>query len=53
VTFRYDPLDQRASMTDGKGATTWEYDGVGRVTAIDDPLNPPVTYGYDALREIK
>ncbi len=49
VTFLYNPLDQRIHMTDNTGATTWSYDDMGRVVAIDDPLNPAVGYGYDGM----
>jgi YD repeat-containing protein len=48
VSFTYDALGQRISMTDGLGTTTWIYDALGRLISVTDPNNKTVGYVYDA-----
>ncbi|MBN2257744.1 MAG: hypothetical protein JW704_07960, partial [Anaerolineaceae bacterium] len=47
VSFTYDALGRRVTMTDGLGTTTWEYDSLGQLIAVTDPNNRTVTYSYD------
>ena len=46
VTFGYDELSQRTSMTDGTGASSYSYDRMGRMTQANQP-NGVLAYGYD------
>jgi len=48
VTFTYNDMGQRASMTDGLGSTTWDYDNLNRLVSVTDPFNATVGYSYDA-----
>ncbi len=47
VTFAYDQLGQRLSMTDALGVTLYEYDIHGRVTKVTDPNKYSLQYKYD------
>ena len=53
VTFTetaYDELGRRVSETDQAGkTTTFEYDALGRLTAVIDALDQRTTYTYDEL----
>ena len=47
TTYTVDGQPHTQTTTDG-GTTSWAYDGLGRTTAITDPLSQVVQYGYDA-----
>jgi RHS repeat-associated protein len=47
VTFTYNPLGLRLTMTDGLGITTWEYDELDRPKNITDPFSKTISYEYD------
>lgn len=47
VSFTYGPTEQRKTMTDGLGTTTWKPDAIGQITEITDPFNQKVAYRYD------
>ncbi len=54
VTFGYDALGRRTSMTDGVGTSSWSYDGTGRLQSESGPLgNDTITYGYDSLDRLQ
>ena len=54
VSFTYDALGRKTSMTDGLGTTGWSYDGVRRSTGEDGPwANDSITYGYDSLERLQ
>jgi RHS repeat-associated protein len=46
ISYTYDPLSHRSTMTDGTGGSSYEYDGLGRLTQAIQP-NGTLTYGYD------
>jgi len=46
ISYAYDELSRRTSMTDGTGTTTYSYDRMGRLTQGAQP-NGTVSYGYD------
>jgi RHS repeat-associated protein len=48
VSYAYDADNRRTQMTDWLGATNWQYDPLGRVTATKDPLGSALAYAYDA-----
>ena len=47
VTYTYDNAGNQSTMSDGQGATQWDYDELNRPTSITDPLTGAVQYGYD------
>lgn len=47
VNYTYDALGRRTSMTDGSGASTWQYDSLGRVTETRHGAGQVVSYAYD------
>jgi RHS repeat-associated protein len=47
VTFGYDQLSRRTTMTDTTGATGYGYDDLDRLTAVSRQQSA-VSYGYDA-----
>lgn len=49
VSFTYDLLGRRSSMTDPTGTTTYQYDANGRVTNVTDPTDKSVGSEYDAV----
>ena len=49
VDFEYDAAGNRVEMIDGVGTTTWTYDQLNRVTAVNDPFGDTVGYDYDAV----
>lgn len=49
VQFAYDAAGQRTQLTDGVGSTTWTFNALGQPTAITDPYQKTVSYGYDAV----
>lgn len=46
ISYDYDELNQRTSMTDGTGTTTYTYDRMGRLTQTAQP-NGTTSYVYD------
>lgn len=48
VSYAYDADNRRVQMTDWLGATSWQYDPLGRVTGTKDPLGSALAYAYDA-----
>ncbi len=49
VSFAYNELNKPLAMQDGLGTTNYSYDGQGRLTSVDGPLqNDTVSYTYDA-----
>ncbi len=46
ISYAYDELLRRTSMTDGTGSTTYAYDRLSRLTSVTQP-NGAITYGYD------
>lgn len=46
ISYAYNELSQRTSMTDGTGTTTYAYDRMGRLTSAAQP-NGTLGYGYD------
>jgi len=49
VTFDYNAIGLRLSMTDGQGTTTWTYDALNRPLTTTDPFDNTVAYTYNAL----
>jgi RHS repeat-associated protein len=47
VTFGYDADNQRVSMTDGTGSSSYSYDSLGRLIQSTNGANQSVSYGYD------
>lgn len=48
VTFTYDTLGRRTTMTDGTGTTSWSYDSLGRLGTNTQPgVDRSLLYGYD------
>jgi len=48
VQYTYDPNNNRTSMQDGLGTTTWTYDPLNRRTRQDDPFDRVLASAYDA-----
>ncbi len=48
VSFTYNVMGQRVSMTDGLGTTAWTYDNLGHLISARDPFGKTVGYTYDA-----
>lgn len=49
VTYTYDENNNRTSMQDHLGATTWSYDPLNRMTGQTDPFGHHLGYAYDAV----
>ena len=47
VSYTYDQVGQRLSMTDGTGTSTWAYDTFGEITAQTQGSGVSVSFGYD------
>jgi RHS repeat-associated protein len=47
VTYRYDALGNRTTMTDTLGVTRYEYDDLYRLISVTNPFTGTVKYGYD------
>lgn len=47
VSFGYDQLGRRSTMTDGTGTTSYAWDSLGRLTATTNGAGSFVGYGYD------
>lgn len=48
VTFEYDAAQNLIAMTDGLGASGWQYDDAGRLTQQTDSNGSVLEYEYDA-----
>ena len=46
VSYAYDEVGNRTTMTDATGVTTYTYDDLDRLTQVAGP-NGTVSYGYD------
>ena len=46
ISYGYDDLGRRTTMTDGTGTTTWNYDVASQITSVAAP-NGTVSYAYD------
>ena len=46
VSFTYDELGRRVSMTDQAGTSSFTWDSIGRLLSSVDPVAGAVTYGY-------
>ncbi|MEK6225545.1 MAG: RHS repeat-associated core domain-containing protein [Chloroflexota bacterium] len=46
ISYGYDELSHRTSLTDGTGSSTYSYDGLGRLTQAVEPSGT-LGYGYD------
>jgi RHS repeat-associated protein/CSLREA domain-containing protein len=49
VTFDYDAVGRRQSMTDELGVTVWTYNNLDLPAAITDPFGTGISYDYDPL----
>jgi RHS repeat-associated protein len=52
VSYSYDKLNRRATMTDGSGRTTYTYDSLGRLTGVTNGAGATVGYGYDLKSQL-
>ncbi|MCA9938268.1 MAG: Ig-like domain-containing protein, partial [Anaerolineales bacterium] len=48
VSFTYDAMGNRLTMSDLTGLTSYSYDAIYRLTVVTDPLLQTVQYGYDS-----
>src|SRR5206468_4096710 len=49
VGFSYTATGRRATMTDARGVTTYEYDARGSKKALSQPNGTVTTYAYDSV----
>ncbi len=49
VAYSYDPNNNRSGIVDHIGTSSWIYDALNRVTAVDDALGRKLAYGYDPV----
>ncbi len=47
VSYKYDPLGRRTSMTDSLGVSLYSYDSLNRPITVRDGLSQTITYTYD------
>jgi len=52
VTYTYSPTSQRATMTDGTGTTSYQYDALDRVITTTSGAGNRVGYGYNAADDL-
>ncbi len=52
VSYTYDPVGNRASMTTPVGTTTYGYDDAFRLTSVTDPQTQTTTLTYNALNSL-
>ena len=52
VTYSYDALGERKSMSDGTGTTTYSYDSLGRLTDGTNGAGAHVGYRYDLKSQL-
>ncbi len=48
VSYTYNDLGQRTSMTDATGTSRYSYDAAGRLVTVTEPDGAETTAGYDA-----
>lgn len=53
VAFTYRDDDQRATMTDGTGTSSYSYDNAGRLTQVTNGAGAKVGYGYDKTGRVR
>lgn len=54
VSFSYNALGRRASMSDSIGTTSWNYDSVGRLMGESGPfVNSGLSYSYDSSKRLQ
>jgi RHS repeat-associated protein len=49
VSYQYDPNNNRTSVIDNLGTTTYSFDNLNRLTAVNDALGQNQTYSYDKV----
>ena len=49
LSYTYDNLDNRTSMTNSTGTTTYEYDDLNRLKTLRNSDGQTITFEYDAL----
>jgi len=49
VAYSYDSDGNRTSMVDSQGTTTYAYDALDRLTAVNNSGGKTVSYGYDPV----
>ena len=52
VVYGYDVLGRRVSMMDRSGDSSYEYDGLGRITKVTAGSGEATTYVYDAINRV-
>lgn len=53
VTFKFDNLGRRVSMTDAHGTVYYKYDGFGRLTEVHRDSQSAISYTYDTMDRLK
>ena len=53
VLYGYDALGQRVSMMDLTGESTYQYDGLGRITQVTNGSGQTVSYTYDGSDQLE
>lgn len=48
ISYIYDQVGNRVSMTDASGTTSYSYDYLGRLITVTNPDNKTISYQYDA-----
>ncbi len=52
VSYTYSPTDQRLTMTDGTGTTSYAYDNRDRLAGVTNGGGATVGYGYDGVGNV-
>lgn len=52
ISYTYDPVGNRASMTTPAGTTTYGYDDAFRLTSVTDPQTQTTTLTYNAVNSL-
>lgn len=53
VRYAYDVMGQRVSMTDRSGLSSYEYDGLGRITKVTTGSGEVTEYRYDGCDQLE
>ena len=53
VVYGYDVLGRRVSMMDRSGDSSYEYDGLGRITKVTAGSGEATTYAYDGCDQLE
>lgn len=53
VVYGYDVLGRRVSMMDRSGDSSYEYDGLGRITKVTTGSGEVTTYAYDGCDQLE